>query len=213
MTLPIGEVYLKSDTLYLIDWSEYMSRKPRIWYPGAVYHITARGNRRSPIFQCQEDFIRYVDILLEVKSTYPFVLHSYCLMTNHIHLQIETIDHHISLIMKDIHAPYAVYLNKKYGYEGHVFQGRFSGKLIDSPRYFLEVSRYIHRNPLEANMVGHLSLYEWSSYPAYLGLLENPHVNLSRTLLYIPEPHVEQYQLFVEKPKIVEADLERWLIK
>ena len=185
-----------------------MPRRHRVWYIGAIYHITARGNRRSPIFQSREDYICYLGILMDVRSTYPFILHSYCLMTNHIHLQIETIDHHISLIMKEIQSRYAVYFNKKYGYVGHVFQGRYGSKLINSLRYFLDASRYIHRNPLEADMISELSSYEWSSYPAYLNLLENPYVDLEKTLSYIPEPKIEQYRLFVEKQTLVEEENE-----
>jgi len=74
-------------------------------------------------------------------------------MTNHVHLQLQTTNFHIKLIMKEMHSRYAIYFNKKYHYDGHVFQGRYGAELIETDQYFLEVSRYIHRNPLEAKMV------------------------------------------------------------
>jgi putative transposase len=72
-----------------------MSRKLRIWYPGATYHITARGDKHSPLFFMKQIILRIYNILEDVRTIYPFVLHFYCLMTNHIHFQLETIHHHI----------------------------------------------------------------------------------------------------------------------
>jgi putative transposase len=80
---------------------------------------------------------------------FPFVLHSYCLMTNHLHLQIETTIDHIQHIMKELHSRYAIYLNLRFKTDGHVFQGRYGAKLIETDKYFLKVSHYIHRNPLK----------------------------------------------------------------
>ncbi|GAA0319152.1 transposase [Bacillus carboniphilus] len=176
-----------------------MSRKHRIWYPGATYHITARGNRRAALFLEDEDYHMYLSILEDVRGFYPFILHSYCLMTNHIHLQIETIRHHIKDIMKELHSRYAVYLNKKLKVDGHVFQGRYGAELIETAEYFLEVSRYIHRNPLEAHMVNHLIEYPWSSYPSYVHYTNNPHIDSTKTYSFFFEPVHLRYQKFVEK--------------
>ncbi|MBT2689240.1 transposase [Bacillus sp. ISL-47] len=179
-----------------------MPRPLRIWFPGAMYHIVARGNRRAAIFHDQVDFQTYLAILEDVRSMMPFVLHSYCLMTNHLHLQLETTHHHIQYIMKEMHSRYAVYLNQRLRTDGHVFQGRYGAKLIETDAYFLEVSRYIHRNPLEAKMVSHLEDYRWSSYASYVNLLPfNPHVDHSKTLSFFREPVEEQYRKFVEKNK------------
>lgn len=180
-----------------------MTRKHRIWFPGAMYHITARGNRRTSLYNQRDDYLTYLGILEDVRSMYPFQLHSYCLITNHIHLQIETTNFHIKLIMKETHSRYAIYFNKKYHYDGHVFQGRYGV----TDQYFLEVSRYIHRNPLEAKMVKNLSSYEWSSYPTYLILVENHHVFPRKTLSYFQEPLTLNYQHFVENPIKKEQEL------
>lgn len=190
-----------------------MSRKHRIWFPGAIYHITARGNRRASLFNRREDYLTYLTILEDVRTIYPFILHAYCLMTNHIHLQIETTNCHIKLIMKELHSKYAVYFNKKYNYIGHVFQGRYGDELIDDDQYFLEASRYIHRNPLEAKMVKTLSSYEWSSYPAYIQLTDNPHVSLQKTLSYFSEPKFQNYQSFVENPNHTSKEINQWYQK
>jgi REP element-mobilizing transposase RayT len=164
-----------------------------------MYHIVARGNRRAAIFHDHADFQMYLDILEDVRSMMPFILHSYCLMTNHLHLQLETLHYHIQYIMKEMHSRYAVYLNQRLKTDGHVFQGRYGAKLIETDAYFLEVSRYIHRNPLEAKMVKNPEDYRWSSYSSYVNLLQlNPHVNHSKTLSYFREPVEEQYKLFVE---------------
>lgn len=176
-----------------------MARKLRPWYPGAIYHITARGNRRAPIFLGTHDYLRYLKILEDVRETYPFILHSYCLMTNHLHLQLETSEHHIQEIMKTIHSRYAKYLNLRLEVDGHVFQGRYGAKLILADEYFLEVSRYIHRNPLEANMVKNPADYPWSSYSSYVHQSKNPHIDQTKTLSYFSEPAHIKYREFVEE--------------
>ena len=175
-----------------------MPRKPRVWYPGATYHIYARGNNRSAIFQHDKDYKVYLKLLNTVRRNSPFVLHSYCLMTNHLHLQIETIQDHISTIMKDLHTNYAIYFNKRYDRVGHVFQGRFGDTLIKNSSHFLETSRYIHRNPLEAHMVKQLEDYPWSSYPSYIHQLDNPYIDRSKTESYFQNLPQLNYQQFVE---------------
>jgi putative transposase len=176
-----------------------MSRKERAWFQGAIYHITARGNRRAEIFTDHKDYHRYLSILEDVREMFPFVLHSYCLMPNHIHLQIETTEYHIQDIMKKLHSRYATYFNERYDLDGHVFQGRYGSKLILADDYFLTVSRYIHLNPLEAQMVQTASDYPWSSYASYLNLSKNPHVDPTKTLSYFTEPVNLKYREFVEK--------------
>lgn len=174
-----------------------MSRKPRPWFQGAIYHITARGNRRAQIFIDQKDYLMYLFFLEEARKLYPFILHSYCLMTNHLHLQIETQEHHIQDIMKKLQTDYALYFNKRYDLDGHVFQGRYGSRLILSIKYFLDVSRYIHLNPLEANMVKKAENYRWSSYSSYVNLSINPHIDTTKTLSYISESPFKNYKQFV----------------
>ncbi|MBS4178157.1 transposase [Lederbergia citrea] len=175
-----------------------MSRKPRVWFPSAVYHITKRGNRRSALFYDKQDRLTYLSMFEEARTFFPCILHSYCLMTNHIHLQLETIEHHPQHIMKMLNSRYAVYFNRRHSYEGHLFQGRYRAELILSTDYFLKVSKYIHLNPVEANIVKSPEIYDWSSYNAYISSQDNPHISTSRTLSYFPKPATEKYRAYVE---------------
>lgn len=178
-----------------------MSRKHRIWFPGAIYHITARGNRKSFIFYDDQDHQQYLSILEETQEQLPYYLHSYCLMNNHIHLLLETKDIPITEIMKTIHTQYAVYFNKRYDLVGHVFQGRFKSELITDAGYFLNASRYIHMNPLEAEIAGDLESYRWSSYSSFITTTQNPLVSTEKILSYFPEPQKENYLQFLLSPK------------
>ena len=164
-----------------------------------MYHITSRGNRRSALFYDHQDHQAYLDILDETKFYYPFYLHAYCLMTNHVHLQIETINHHTKHIMKRLNSRYAMYFNKRHRLVGHVFQGRYGAEIIETKDYLLEVSRYIHLNPLEARMVNIPEKYRWSSYQAYISNKDNPYVRTDKILSYFSEPVKEKYREFVEE--------------
>lgn len=121
-----------------------MGKKKRVWFQGAVYHITTRGNRRSDIFKDEEDYQVYLTILKEAQKRYLYILYSYCLMTNHVHLQIETTDLPIWRIMRHINLYYTKYFNNKYNLIGHLFEGRYKAELIDNDAYNLQTSRYIH---------------------------------------------------------------------
>lgn len=180
-----------------------MSRKPRTWYPGAVYHITDRGNRQMPIFMDNKDRYQYMDFLEETRTYYPFTLHAYCLMTNHLHLLLETINHHPQEIMKMQNSRYGIYFNNRHDFVGHVFQGRYKSELIDSPEYFLNASRYIHLNPVEAKIAQNPANYKWSSYQAYVSNTKNPHITTDRILSYFPEPPKEYYKRVIENELVL----------
>jgi putative transposase len=175
--------------------------RPKIpWYPGAKYHITSRGVRRTNLFHDQEDREMYLSLLETAMKLYPFIIHTYCLMTNHIHLQIQTTQFPPGTIMKFINTKYAKYFNQKYHHSGHVFDKRYRKDLIDSSEYELELSKYIHLNPLKANMVERLEDYPWSSYPVYVGLINSSLVETSQILSYFPEPQVKHYEAYLKKP-------------
>ncbi|WP_462410861.1 transposase [Neobacillus sp. Marseille-QA0830] len=163
-----------------------------------MYHITCRGNRKFDLFLDEQDFRTYLNLLEETRSFYPFHLHSYCLMTNHVHLLLETVDYPPTDIMKMINFLYAIYFNKRHELVGHVFEGRYKAKLIEDLHHFIVTSRYIHLNPVEANMVDSPELYPWSSYHAFNSDPDpDPHVNTTKLLSNFPEPQKENYQKFV----------------
>lgn len=174
-----------------------MPRKPRVWFPGAMYHITCRGNRQSDIFREDMDRYYYLKTLRETKQKYPYILHGYCLMTNHVHLHLETIDVNIGEVMKKINMTYAVYFNNKYSFVGHLFQDRFRSDLIDSDPYNLQVSRYIHLNPVSAGIVDNALDYQWSSYREYMGIRKDDLVTTDFILNYFNSLHL--YKDFVEQ--------------
>lgn len=144
-----------------------MSREKRIWKPNRFYHIDCRGNRRDPLFRNATDFEAFLHILSQLYEKYPFEMASYCLMTNHYHLQIRSSEVSLSKLMSLINKRYANYYNTKYRLTGHVYEKRFYDKLIEDKQGMLEVSRYIHLNPVEAKMVRQPEYYPWSSFPLY----------------------------------------------
>lgn len=179
-----------------------MGRKRRAWFAGAKYHITCRGNNRFTLFYDDEDRIKYLSILEETKNRCQFLIHSYCLMTNHIHLQLETTDTSPTIIMSLLNTKYAKYFNKKYNQTGHVFEKRYSAELLDSLDYEFDVSKYIHRNPLKAGMVDELEDYPWSSYHAYVYGESSDLVETKHLLSYFPQPPSKQYEEYVKDPLI-----------
>ncbi len=141
-----------------------MSRKKRIWVPNRYYHIDCRGNRREPLFRNATDFQAFLHILHQLHEKTSFEIASYCLMTNHYHLQLRSREISISKLMSFINKRYANYYNTKYRITGHVFEKRFYDSVIEDKEGILEVSRYIHLNPVVAKMVKKPENYPWSSY-------------------------------------------------
>jgi len=131
----------------------------RISAEGFVYHITVRGNGRSDIFLEARDFRRFLKKLKEYKEKLKFFLYAYVLMPNHFHLLLEpTARGTITKIMQALTTAYAMYFNKKYTHVGHVFQGRFHSLIVEKEPYLVEVSRYIHLNPVRAGLVTKLKV-------------------------------------------------------
>jgi len=146
-----------------------MARPLRVEYPGAFYHVINRANGRELIFIDQRDrqkFLQYLEIATE---RFGPIVHTYCLMGNHYHLLLETPQPNLSMTMHWLNVSYATYFNRKRRRHGHLFQGRFKAILIDADAYLKQLSRYIHLNPVRAEMVTGPDQYQWSSYPAFIG--------------------------------------------
>lgn len=159
-----------------------MARKKREWYPGATYHVMSRGNRRTAIFQDRSDYIHFLECLTIIKGKYPFDLHSICLMTNHFHMLITTHSTELWRIIQKLLSVYAEQFNHKYHFSGHLFEGRYASCIVEDDRYFLEVSRYIHLNPVKANMVREPLNYEYSSYKDFVKTPSNNSDNSQKTI-------------------------------
>jgi len=146
-----------------------MPRKPRIYYPGALYHVLARGNAKQVIFLADADMLQYQSYVTEGLSEYGHRIHAYCWMNNHTHMLIQAGESSISKMMQQISQRYTQWFNRKYERVGHLFQGRYKALLVDADDYLLELVRYIHLNPKRAGVVDQLEDYQWSSHRAYLG--------------------------------------------
>lgn len=175
-----------------------MVRSARTWFQGAKYHVTSRGIRKSPLFFEEEDYLKYLALVKETKERYPFILHTYCLMSNHTHLQIETKDTPLSLIMKHLNTKFAKYFNRKYNFSGHVFEKRYGDELINSPEYEIDVSKYIHLNPYTAGMVANPEDYPWSSCRAYVFGEIIPLIEPQPLLSYFPAPPIQHYENYLK---------------
>jgi putative transposase len=145
-----------------------MARPLRIAFEGAFYHITARGNERRKIFLSHRDYEKFLSYLMDSLQKYGVILHVFVLMPNHYHLLIETPKPNLSSFMHCLNTAYTTYFNLKRGRSGHLFQGRYKSLVIDRDRYLLELSRYIHLNPVRAGIVERPEGYTYSSYRAYI---------------------------------------------
>ena len=146
-----------------------MARPLRITYPGAFYHVTSRGNERKAVFKSKRDREKFLEYLESATQRYDARIHTYCLMDTHYHLLLETPSGNLSQIMRHINGAYTTYFNVKRDRSGHLFQGRYKAILVDIDEYAKELSRYIHLNPVRAQMVETPEDYDWSSYKFYIG--------------------------------------------
>lgn len=135
-----------------------------------IYHVMLRGINRQAIFEDNEDYEKFLQVIEGCKAVSHFELFSYCLMDNHVHLMIREKDEGIEQIFKRIGARYVYWYNWKYRRNGHLFQDRFKSEPVETDSYFVTVLRYIHQNPVKAGLCKNLQDYQWSSYRNYLGL-------------------------------------------
>nr|WP_307990924.1 transposase [uncultured Niameybacter sp.] len=186
-----------------------MGRKARQWYENGYYHITCRGNHRNDIFRDEGDFQEFLNLIrfyLKKLQDTPFEVICYCLMDNHVHLLMRMSKEPLSTFMHRLNTGYARYFNDKYNYVGHLFQDRFFTEPISLDHQLLEVSRYIHLNPVHANMVTTPEEYTWSSYSAFIGRKTIDFLHPERILNYFESSQAPKlYQNFVEsKLKVVD---------
>lgn len=156
-----------------------MSRPLRVEYPGAVYHITCRGNEKKTIFRDRLDQESFLDILVESKKIYGIRLFAYVLMDNHFHLLLETPLGNLAQFMRRFNITYTSYFNRSHNRVGHLFQGRYKSILVEKESYLNELSRYIHLNPARTIKLknkspeekwNYLLGYPWSSLRGYIDL-------------------------------------------
>ena len=147
-----------------------MARPIRIEYPGAIYHVTSRGNDKQKIFRNNEERNKFLELLYIVNERFNWLCYGYCLMDNHYHLLIETLDGNLSKGMRHLNGVYTQYFNRKWKRTGHIFQGRYKSILIQKDSHLLEVCRYVVLNPVRAKMVESPANWKWSSYNGTAGI-------------------------------------------
>ena len=147
-----------------------MARPLRIEFAGALYHVTARGNERRPIFRSDHDRLTFLTLLGQTVKRFRWSVTAYVLMTNHFHLVIQTPDPNLSRGIQWLNGTYAAWFNRRHQRAGHLFQGRFHAFLVEKEAYFAELLRYVVLNPVRAKMVERPEDYRWSSYRATAGL-------------------------------------------
>jgi REP element-mobilizing transposase RayT len=151
-----------------------MARPLRIEYPGAAYHVMARGNQGRAIFKDDQDRKRFLETLAESCEKTGWHIHAYVLMDNHYHLLVETPEANLVAGMKWLQGTYTQRYNRRHQVFGHLFQGRYKAILVEAEdaNYLQFVSTYIHLNPARAGLIRigqeKLKSYRWSSYPWYL---------------------------------------------
>jgi REP element-mobilizing transposase RayT len=178
-----------------------MARPLRIERAGGWYHVSGRGNERRAIFRDDRDRLHFCELLGEMVSRFRVRLHAYVLMDNHYHLVLELTESNLSRAGQWLNVSYSVWFNRRHGRSGHLFQGRFKSVVVDPVQWGLELSRYVHLNPVRVGRLGlgkagrqqqrlgatgapdaqrvkervtQLRSYRWSSYRAYVGLCRRP---------------------------------------
>jgi len=152
-----------------------MSRALRLEFPGAIWHVTSRGNERRPIFRDDDDRATFIKFLSEAVVSHEWILHSWVLMENHYHLLVETpVAPSLSRGIKRLNESWAQAFNEKYDRVGHLFQGRFKGILVERESHLLELIRYIVLNPVRSGRVKYAGDWTWSNYRATAGLERAP---------------------------------------
>lgn len=174
-----------------------MTRPLRLEFAGALYHLTARGDRQEPIFLDDGDRRSFLDLLGKEIHQQGWLCYAYCLMDNHYHLLIETPEANLVRGMRRLNGVYTQAFNRRRKKSGHVFQGRYKSILVDKDNYLLELCRYIVLNPVRAKMVKAPGEWGWSSYRATVGELSAPKWLAVEDILSLFSGRRSNYRKFV----------------
>jgi REP element-mobilizing transposase RayT len=141
-----------------------MARRPRVEFPGAIHHVTGRGNDGRLIYRDDADKLRFLEMVAQVVKRRTWRCHAYCLMDNHYHLLVETVEAGLGAGMQWLNGAYAQGFNRSCGRSGHLFQGRYHAALVARDAHLLEAARYVVLNPVRAALCDGADEWRWSSY-------------------------------------------------
>jgi putative transposase len=177
-----------------------MPRPLRLEFEDACYHVMNRGAGFRNIFEDKEHRLLFLEILAEAKQLYGIEIHAYCLMDNHYHLLLRTPRANLGRAMRHINGVYTQRFNRLVNSDGPLFRGRYKAIIVDDENYLLQVSRYIHLNPISAKLIKKIEKYEWSSYSSYLEPNNKPSwLNVDEILLIMDERNgAKKYKQFIE---------------
>jgi len=175
-----------------------MARPLRVEFPGAEYHVSARGNERQNIFRDDEDRRCFLESLAEMTAQFSVQVRVFCLMPNHYHLVVGTPRANLSRALGWLQTTYTVRFNRRHRHCGHLFQGRFKAHLVEADAYALSLLRHIHLNPVRKRALRSLPApekrrivddYAWSSHRYYAGIKPPPRWLLLDWLGYYSATH------------------------
>ena len=193
-------------------WVMFMARSARKTSISNIYHVMLRGVNRQTIFEDDGDRHYFMTVLKYYKEISGFMLHAFCLMSNHVHLLIEPANEPLDIVFRKLGAKYVSWYNKKYQRVGHLFQDRFRSENVETDQYFMTVLRYIIQNPMKAGLETRPGSYRWSSYLAYekgLGAVTDTQYAIS--LFGDRETLTDYLQQSNEDAAMDEADCDRYL--
>lgn len=188
-----------------------MPRTARLSASFLYYHIVNRGINRQAIFRKKADYLRFLEKLFDSKKRFDWIIYSYSLLPNHFHLQVKTRKDPLAKILSSLLTSHSVYFNRKYKRTGAVFQNRFKSIIIQKEPYHLQLSKYIHLNPVKCKLAVNPVDYPYSSYSEYLGKPKHQfHIidkRVMKSIMGIPtKKTIQHYCSFVEEKGNLEYD-------
>ncbi|MHB1947924.1 MAG: transposase [Gammaproteobacteria bacterium] len=176
-----------------------MGHPLRIEYEGAWYHVMNRGAGKKIIFKTREHKQLFLSLLNEISNKYYIEIHAFCLMSNHYHLLIHTPLGNLGKVMRHLDGVYTKRFNQSENIDGPLFRGRYKAILIEEDSYLLQVSRYIHLNPVEASICADPIEFEWSSLKSYINLENTYNWLITEFLLSFFKSNKDNYHNFIKE--------------